>query len=318
MAPSFPSKAPGALKRATLGLLALLLATPAAADNYDPPSYAGYTLLWSDAFAGSAGAAPSTATWNIRTGYLGVNAELEAYTASNANLQLSGGSTLQIVPWRDASAAYGWTSGRIESVGSWTPAAGAVTRVEAVANLGTDPTSAKQGLWPAFWLLAQSYRTGAASWPDCGELDIFEAVNGVLTGYGTAHCGSACNDNNAYQGLAGTTGIPDSGWHTWRLEWDRTSGNWATETIRWSRDGTVFQTLTGSSFSEGVWATLAHSPYYIILNLAVGGSWVSFSLFLPFVRLWLTDLFPPTARRPQLGDSGRVWIHVRDWLRRHL
>lgn len=254
-----------------------LLPYLAMADNYDPPTYAGYTLLWSDTFSGSAGASPSTSTWNIVTGYLGVNDELEEYTSSNANLQLSGGSTLQIVPQADAASTYGWTSARIESVGSWTPASGLVTRVEAIIDFGTNPASEKQGFWPAFWLLAESYRTGAASWPGCGELDILETIDGILTGYGTAHCGDECDDDNAYEGLAGTVAIPDNSWHTWRLEWDRTSGNWETETIKWSMDGTDFQTLTGSSFDESVWTNLAHSPYYIILNMAVGGSWVSFS-----------------------------------------
>lgn len=249
--------------------------TSAVAQSYDAPTYSGYSLLWTDAFSGSAGSSPSTSNWNIITGYLGVNSELEEYTSSNANLQVSGGSTLQIVPWTDSSTTYGWTSARVESVDSWTPADGVITRIEAEIDFGTNAISTKEGFWPAFWLLAESYRTGAESWPACGELDILETIDGVLTGYGTAHCGSECNDDDADEGLQASITIPDQSWHTWRLEWDRTSGNWETETIEWSMDGTVFHTLTGSSFDQSVWANLAHSPYYIILNMAVGGSWVS-------------------------------------------
>lgn len=270
---SSPFKA-GVLAALSLAIIPLVLA-----DTYSPPSYSGYTLLWSDDFTGSAGASPSTSSWNIRTGYLGVNDELEEYTSSAENLQLSGGSTLQIVPWTNSATEYGWTSGRIESIDSWTPASGVITRVEAITDFGTNPTSEKQGYWPAFWMLAESYRTGAESWPECGELDILESINGVLTGYGTAHCGDECNDDDAGEGLQESITIPNTSWHTWRLEWDRTSGNWETETIKWSMDGTVFQTLTGSSFEQSVWTNLAHSPYYIILNMAVGGSWVS-CLFL--------------------------------------
>lgn len=240
-----------------------------------PPSYSGYTLLWDAPFTGSAGASPSTSTWNIISGYLGVNSELEEYTSSNENVQLSGGGTLQLVPWADSSTTYGWTSGRIESVSSWTPASGVVTRVEAEINFGTDAVSTKQGFWPAFWMLPEAYRTGAETWPTCGELDILETIDGALTGYGTVHCGDECDDDDADQGLQASIAIPDQGSHVWRLEWDRTSGNWATETIKWSMDGDVFHTITGSEFSESVWSNLAHQPYYIILNMAVGGSWVS-------------------------------------------
>lgn len=256
------------LALAILPLLAILTS----AQTYDAPSYSGYTLLWSDNFAGSAGTSPSTANWNIITGYLNENDELETYSSSTTNLQLSGGSTVQLVPWDTTGS---WTSGRIESVGYWTPASGVITRIEAEIDFGADAISTKQGFWPAFWTLAESCRTGAAVWPTCGELDILETIDGALTGYGTAHCGTECNDDDGDVGLQGTIAIPNQSWHTWRLEWDRTSGNWETETIKWSMDGTVFHTLTGSSFAESVWANLAHSPYYIIFDFAVGGSWVS-------------------------------------------
>lgn len=255
--------------------LAALSLASTVAGQYDAPTYSGYTEIWTAPFSGDAGASPSTSNWNIITGYLGVNDEYEEYTSSSENVQVSGGSTLQLVPWADASTTYGWTSGRIESVSSWTPASGVVTRIEAEIDFGTNAASEKQGIWPAFWLLAESYRTGAEAWPGCGELDILEMVDGVLTGYGTAHCGDECDDDDADIGLQGSIAVPDDGWHTWRIEWDRTSGDWETETIEWSMDGTVFHSITGSSFDEDVWANLAHSPYYIILNVAVGGSWVS-------------------------------------------
>lgn len=245
-----------------------------------PPSYSGYNLLWADSFTGSAGTSPSTSTWNIITGYLGVNAELEEYTSSIANVQLSGGATLQLVPFEDSSTLYGWTSGRIESVDSWTPADGAVTRLEAEIDFGTNAQSTKQGYWPAFWLLPEAFRTGAEAWPESGELDILETINGVLTGYGTVHCGEECDDYDGDDvGLQTSIAIPNDGAHTWRLEWDRTTGNWETETIEWSMDGDVFHTITGSSFAESVWTNLAQQPYYVILNMAVGGSWVSFHSF---------------------------------------
>ncbi|KAH7134545.1 concanavalin A-like lectin/glucanase domain-containing protein [Dactylonectria estremocensis] len=241
---------------------------------WDSPTYSGYSKIWVDTFDGSAGQAPDTSKWNIITGYLNVNAEQEVYTSSSNNIQRSGGATLQIVPQRDSSALYGWTSGRVESKYVLTPSAGKRTRMEAQIRFGTNAQANKQGIWPAFWLLGNSLRNGG-SWPACGEIDIMERVNGIFTGYGTVHCqvypGGICNEGT---GIGGAIGIPDDGWHTWRVDIDRAASSWQSESITWYMDGTQFHQVTGSRIGDqAVWASLAHSPLYFILNLAVGGTW---------------------------------------------
>ncbi|KAK7433016.1 hypothetical protein QQZ08_000489 [Neonectria magnoliae] len=251
-----------------------LLSLAGAALAWDAPGYTGLGVLWQDNFAGTGGTLPDTGRWNIIEGYLNVNAELEVYTRSTRNLQRSGGNTLQLVPWRDSSVSTGWTSGRIESRYVFTPTAGRITRAEAVIRFGDNAIANKQGIWPAFWMLGNALRTGG-SWPSCGELDAMETVNGQLTGYGTAHCdvypGGICNEGT---GIGGTIGIPDQGWHTWRVEFDRTRGSWQQETITWYMDGRQFHQIMGSRINnERVWATLCHSPLYFILNVAVGGNW---------------------------------------------
>lgn len=291
-----------------LNIAALVLAGVVRATT--PPTYSGYTLTWDAPFTGDAGGSPSTSNWNIITGYLGVNDELEEYTSSNLNVQLSGGETLQIVPWTDSTTLYGWTSGRLESVDSWTPASGVITRVEAEIDFGTDAQSTKQGYWPAFWMLPESFRTGAETWPTCGELDILETINGVLTGYGTVHCGDECNDDDADEGLQTSITIPNDGSHVWRLEWDRTSGNWETETIEWSMDGDVFHTITGSSFSEDTWTNLAHQPYYVILNMAVGGSWVSHILGISIPSNLANDISQPGDPNSATVDGYGAMMEV--------
>lgn len=253
----------------------LLMALASVAASWSPPTYSGFNTVWSETFSGAAGSAPSSSTWSIITGYLGVNAEWEMYSSSSANVQCSGGQTLQLVPWKNPSTQHGWTSGRIESKYTFTPTAGKITRLEADIRFGSNAISTKQGIWPAFWMLGQSCRTGT-SWPACGELDIMETVNGILTGYGTAHCGTypggVCNEGT---GLTGSTPIPDQSWHIWRIELDRRSNNWQTETIKWSLDGSVYHTITGSQVTQDIWNALCHSPLYFILNVAVGGTWVS-------------------------------------------
>lgn len=274
----------------SLALLSSLVSATA------PLSYSGYNTIWSSTFSGSSGLLPDTSSWNIITGNLGVNAELETYTSASKNLQLSGGQTLQIVPWKDSSASGGWTSGRIESSYTFTPKAGGRTMAEASIRFGTNAVANKAGLWPAFWLLGDSIRHGTA-WPACGELDIMETVNGYLTGYGTVHCnvypGGVCNEPT---GLQGSIGIPDQSWHTWRIVWDNTPSSWTSQTITWYMDGTAFAEISGSEINnEAVWNSLAHSAVFFILNMAIGGSWVSTIHWVPLYLSGVTTYADNTS-----------------------
>jgi beta-glucanase (GH16 family) len=247
----------------------LLAAGLAAAVNAFAPKVDGMKTIFSDSFEGAAGAAPNSKAWNIGLD-IHVNNEVQDYSAHNSNIQLSGGDTLQLVPWKDDKGK--WTSGRIESKESWTPQKGKKLQVQSELRVGAN--AQKQGIWPAFWLLGDAVRNGTP-WPMCGELDVFEQVNGDMTGYGTVHCGTEnggpCNEPN---GRTKTVPIPDNEFHTWGLVVDRTSGDWKTESISWFLDGAVYHTLTGAELGdEAVWSTLAHSPYYMIVNVAVGGNW---------------------------------------------
>ena len=271
-----------------LKTVALLAATATATT---PPTYSGFKLVWHSGFDGAKGTLPNEGTWNIISGNLGVNDELETYRASPNEVQQTGESTLVIIPRKDSTAPNGWSSGRIESSYTFTPEAQAMTRVEARIRFGTNPIADKQGIWPAFWMLGDSGRHGTA-WPACGELDILETIDGQLTGYGTMHCdvdpGGICDEPN---GLGSSISIPNQGWHVWRLEFDRTNTNWEDQTITWSMDGERVQQIAGSQIGDlTVWESVCHKPLYFILNVAIGGSWVS--LLALILRLWArrTDL----------------------------
>jgi len=236
------------------------------------PNYGGLNLLWSDSFLGSAGSGVDQSKWNVADVKMNNNGELQTYTPSSRNLQISGGGTVQLVPWRDGGGA--WTSGRIESKASFTPAPGRLTRVEGALRLGGHAPGNKQGLWPAFWLMGDAVRRGTP-WPLCGELDIMEQRNGEGVAFGTAHCGPSADGGicNEPVGRGTTTPIPSGDFHAWAVQWDRRPGAWWDESITWLRDGQPYFALRGADIGdEGTWATLAHSPYYILLNVAVGGA----------------------------------------------
>ncbi|KAK4133867.1 glycoside hydrolase family 16 protein [Trichocladium antarcticum] len=256
----------------TLALLSLLASLASAVPA---PIYPGFKLVWSDSFPGHAGQMPNSDKWKLITN-LNTNNDVQNYTTAPENLQLSGGSTLQLVPHKNPATGK-WTSARVETHAAFTPAPGKVTQVEAAIRSGDSAAHARQGMWPAFWMLGESVRHGTG-WPMCGELDIMETVNGLPMSYGTVHCGEkgAGGPCNEPVGRGATVGLEDFGWHTWALQVDRTNtaGGWRGEVIRWLKDGKAFWELSGDAVGvEGVWGTLAHSPMFVILNVAVGGDW---------------------------------------------
>ncbi|KAK4446765.1 concanavalin A-like lectin/glucanase domain-containing protein [Podospora aff. communis PSN243] len=242
---------------------------------WSPPTYPNWQTLWFDSFTGPSGTLPDQSKWNILDRYLNVNNEHQTYVANPHEVQLSGGSTLQLVPWRNASVSpRGWSSGRIESTFTFTPQPGTRTMAEGLIRFGSHPISAKQGIWPAFWLLGDSIRHGTG-WPACGELDILETVNGELTGHGTIHCGvfpgGVCNEP---LGRGGKVGIPDQEWQRWRIVWDRTGAGWEGESVAWYMNEQLFHRVVGAEiWDAAVWAGLAQRPLFFILNVAVGGDW---------------------------------------------
>jgi beta-glucanase (GH16 family) len=270
--------------------LATLYATMAVA--MDVPRPGDYKLEWWDEFWGDAGRAADSNNWNVldRARRDNGNNEWQDYTSSNLNVQMSGGNTLQIFPvWRDNR----WTSGRLESKYTFTPLDGHVTAVEARIRFGTG--GGKAGIWPAFWMLGDMCRTGGAGWPSCGEVDAMEMVNDQLVGYGTLHCdhtgGGRCEEPI---GLQGHTDIPDYGWHTWRVEWDRRQGNWRDQEMHWFIDGRHFHSVKGSRIDDlGIWQRLTASKLFFILNVAVGGDWVS-HLILSYIIVTLLTLLLST------------------------
>ncbi|KAK4032251.1 concanavalin A-like lectin/glucanase domain-containing protein [Parachaetomium inaequale] len=229
---------------------------------------AGFNLTTLISFEGGAGQAVDQAQWNIITN-VNYNNEVQEYSTSTENLQLSGSGTLLIIPRKSATGQ--WTSGRIESKASYTPEEGKVTRFQSLLRFGDSPDSKQQSIWPAFWMLGDVQRTQDIDWPMCGELDIMERKNGEKLNHGTPHCGPGDAPCGA---MSKTITLPDNDWHTYSLEVDRTNGDWKEQTLKWMMDDKEYNTRKGREFEEeSIWKSVAHSPMYFILNVAVGGNW---------------------------------------------
>lgn len=148
--------------------------------------------------------------------------------------------------------------------------------IESRLRVGNASTLYQQGIWPAFWSLGTAFRThGATGWPFIGEWDIFESINGLPTAYNTIHCGTApggyCNEYNGIK--SGGSTFSRGVFHEVGFMVDRTSGDWKTETLAWYLDGVQTFNVTGARIGDqATWAALAHTAHYLLLNVAVGGS----------------------------------------------
>jgi beta-glucanase (GH16 family) len=105
----------------------------------------------------------------------------------------------------------------------------------------------------------------------CGELDIMERKNGENINHGTPHCGPG---DQPCGSMTKTIPLMDNDWHTFSLEVDRTKSDWKEQTIKWMMDDKEYNTRKGSEFKEeAIFKSVAHSPQYFVLNVAVGGNW---------------------------------------------
>ena len=225
---------------------------------------------------GPAGSSPSTSNWNVETG-AETNDSLDALGNNPQNLSLSGDSQLYITPLCDR-AHNTWTSAKIYSNNSWRCDDNNKMIFQGQLRLGNNPN--QQGIWPAFWALGESLRQGGSQhkdWPQCGEWDILESVNGDGVGHGTLHCKDATGQDpgNAWpNSTSRTVNFQPGAYHTWRFQVDL-SGEYNNQSLTWSLDGNSYYTIHPSDLNGGqdLWNEVARSAFYLILNIAIGGNW---------------------------------------------
>jgi beta-glucanase (GH16 family) len=227
-----------------------------------------YTQVWSDEFDGAAGASVDPAKWSFDLGDgSGAgnqgwgNNEKEYYTNAPDNVSLDGQGHLAIVARPavlNVSCYYGpcrYTSAKITTRGKLAASPG---RVEARIKL-----PAGQGLWPAFWMLGNDFPT--VGWPASGELDIMENRGSAPSISSSAIHGPGYFGNTPF---AHATTIPTAGatdgFHLYAVEWDAVGASFYVDGIM------HYQVLRSDIQRYGT--SILDKPYYIILNLAVGGN----------------------------------------------
>ncbi|MEU0005202.1 family 16 glycosylhydrolase [Streptomyces sp. NPDC006314] len=254
---------PRLLRRCLLAALSAALVGSAAVGpvraQTAAPAAAAVTTF-SDSFDGPAGSAVDDAKWTLETGDNVNNHERQYYTSGTKNAALDGQGHLVITARKENPAGYRcwygscqYTSARLNTAGKFTAQYG---HVEARMKIPRG-----QGMWPAFWLLGTP-----VNWPDSGEVDVMEnvgfepsTVHGTLHGPGYSGSGGI----GAGYSLPNGQAFADA-FHTFAVDW-------APDSITWSVDGNVYQRRTPADLGGKTW--VFNKPFFLILNLAVGGYW---------------------------------------------
>jgi len=219
-----------------------------------------WTVTFEDDFEGAAGSEPCPSRWGRDLGGHGFgNHELQTYTDGNANAFLDGNGNLVIEARKETVTGQdgitcAYTSARLLTKGKFSQTYG---KFEARMKLPRG-----QGIWPAFWLLGES--VDKVGWPLCGEIDIMESIGPVAkTLYATLHGPGYCGGEN----LQGTTTVEESlseAFHVFGIQWEP-------DQISWHFDGDCYATICRRDAGNREWPF--DSPFFVLLNLAVGGDW---------------------------------------------
>jgi beta-glucanase (GH16 family) len=226
-----------------------------------PSAAPTYQLVWSDEFNAADGSVPDASKWAIQAGGNGWgNNELEYYTTRLRNVQVSGGNLVITAMKENYTGPDGvsrnYTSARLQTKGLFSQQYG---RFEARIKIPKG-----QGMWPAFWMLGNNIDT--AGWPACGEIDIMENIGKEPSiVHATLH---APNYPPAGYTAAYTlpTGAFSDDFHIFAVEWEP-------QQIRFYVDATLYATDTQSASPSSSNWPFSTQPFFVLLNLAVGGDW---------------------------------------------
>ncbi len=226
--------------------------------------------VWADEF--DRDGLPDPARWVQEEGFVR-NQELQYYTVGRReNARVEGGHLIiearrerwpnprhrpdaperrwqERRPWAEYTSASLTTRGRA----AWT-----YGRFEVRARL-----PAGRGTWPAFWTLGTNITQ--VGWPACGEMDILEYV-GHDPGVVHANVHTRGFNHARGNGRGARTRVPDAAeaFHVYALEW-------SPQKLDFFVDDRKYFTLENDGTGPDSWPFDA--PQYLILNLAIGGTW---------------------------------------------
>nr|WP_154893946.1 carbohydrate binding domain-containing protein [Paenibacillus xylanexedens] len=248
-----------------------------------------WEMVWNDEFN-----APSVdaSKWTVQDTELVYNNELQYYSPNNTRIVKDGNrNVLQIEAKREQKGSKNYTSGKLitKEKGDWT-----YGKVVVRAKLPI-----QQGMWPAIWMMPTD-EAHYGGWPASGEIDIMELIGGKNKDhevYSTIHYdsqkpdGSHGHDQGKFSLPQGESFADD--YHDFQVEW-------LPGMIRFYVDGKLhhqvnnWETTAAGQPESYTFPAPFDRPFYLILNLAVGGDWpgspesdfVSEKMNVDFVRVY--------------------------------
>jgi len=320
-----------------------------------------WNLKWQDNFEDNA--SPNTSVWTLEEdGWGGGNSELQCYIPNNVTIETYQGLNCLVLSAKKEN--YTWalknklcpaTSGRVNTQGKVYFKYG---KVESRMKL---PKTAN-GLWPAFWFMGNdrtfNINNFDNSWPACGEIDLMECGNsgGIASNSQAYNFGGALHWGTIspyihymdYTSINAPYSIQDDDFHLYTLIWNADS-------IIMYLDQDKYPTVkpfyaqriqNGSNTPNGGGGNFSyiydqfHKPFYILYNLAIGGSYTGIydinnitalasdgsasKMYIDFVRIYqkgdageefysattYSDLQAPTLTSATLGAVTRTTAEI--------
>jgi beta-glucanase (GH16 family) len=213
------------------------------------------------------GALPDT-DWKFEDGTLvsNYNNEAQAYTSRTDNVKVRDG-TLVITAKPEQYAGKSYTSARINTYGAFSFTYGTIEVDMMIPDGG--------GTWPAAWLLPRNniYKpadygisdSDPYAWALNGEIDFAESIGNIRgENIPAAHSYNEIHGTTIY--TPGFIADPYQTYHRYGVVKTPTS-------ITFTIDGVPYASRVKTSDNPLDWPY--NQPYYLILNLAVGGAWAS-------------------------------------------
>ena len=221
-----------------------------------------WKLVWSDEFDGNR---LDMSKWTYDVGGYGWgNNELQYYT-DGANIRVLNGKLI-IEARKKPFGGNEYTAARITTHGKafWT-----YGKIEARIKLPIG-----QGIWPAFWMLGENI--DSVDYPNCGEIDIMEMVGSAdgdenATIWGSLHRpNSSATEPSEIKSETASFKNADGNWfnddyHVFGIVW-------SSRQIEFYVDNHIYKKIKIPASGKDGYAVF-WKPFFIILNLAVGGDW---------------------------------------------
>lgn len=228
-------------------------------------------LVFEDNFDGEAGESINTGIWNfdIGTGQNGWgNQELQYYTDRPENVSLDGEGNMVITARRESFQGSEFTSARINTRSKVEQQYG---RFEARIQM-----PGGRGVWPAFWMLGNNIEVvpdddpATVVWPFPGEIDITEmrgqeSFRSHGSMHGPGHSGGAAL-TDSFDLIDARF---DTDFHVFTVDWTPDSVDFFIDGIRYNR-------ITRDDVPQGGDWVFDERPFFVLLNVAVGGTFVGF------------------------------------------